>query len=193
MSGPFDQTNTPWPSNNNGVGALINPFGGVPDPGSPGTFYKQTPVSEPTPWLPYRVDNQIGFFNRWYVIEVINEAANTEVIRTLQVDIPGFVYEVVGGAVSTNATALPVGTESRDTFLMRLDYSQNSKLITSQALGSTVCGTAGFPAKVGLSGWKFNRGSSAIFGITPLVANLRINIVLKYIELQAGANFGSLG
>lgn len=191
--GPFDQRQTPWPTVNNGVGALINPFGGVPDPNSPNIFWKQTFVAEPQPWLPYDVNNQIGFFNRWYVVSISNETANTEVIRTIQLDIPGFVYEVSGAAADTTGAALPVGLDSLDSFLLRMDYAQADKLITAPALGSAVCGTGSFPAKVGLSGWKFNRGSTVIFGITPRRSNLRVDIMVKFLEIRAGANFGSLG
>ena len=182
-----------WPTVGGPTGASLSPFSGVPDPNNPNVTWIQTPCSEPAPWLPLAKDNSIGFFVRWYVLQVLNATSSVETLATLQIDIPGFIYEMAGAAIDSTGAALPVGLASLDTFQLRLDHAQGDRLITAPSLGSSVCGTAQFPAKVGLPGWKFNRGSTAFFGITPRRSNLLINVVLKFLEIRAGANFSSLG
>jgi hypothetical protein len=192
VSGPFQ--NAPWPTVNNNSGALLDPFSGVPDPNNANIYWRQTFVSEPAPWLPYDKSNQIGFFNRFYVLPAVNnETVNTTVIRQFQVDIPGFIYELTAAAVDTAGAALPAGLDSLDTFTAQIIHPSGDLLTTRPALGSAIFGDAKFPAKTGLSAWKLNRGSVVNFEITPRRPNLLINILVKFIEIRAGSNFGSLG
>lgn len=185
-NGPFNQQDTPWPTMTNGVGATLEPFSGRPDPNNSNIIWRQTLVDRPMPWLPYDKGGQIGFLCRWYVIQLTNGTANSEVPLPLRFDIPGTLYELAGAARLTTGAALPAPLDS---FLIRLDSNQMNKLIIENSLGSAAVGTAQFPAKVGLSGWEFQRGSVAQFYVTPLFANLQITIVAKFIEVHGGANF----
>ena len=192
MAGPFDQ-NVPWPTRDNNVGALLYPFAGTADAMLPDVVWKQTLVNEPVPVLPFKKDNSIGFFTRWYTANWVNQAANAEVDFPVQVDIPCSLFEITGAACDTAGAALPVGMDARDTFLVRFEHSQNDRLSTAAGLGSAMVGTAGFPAKVGFGTWKFGNGATMHVFVTPLRANLRITINLRVIEIRAGQNFGNLG
>lgn len=174
-------------------GALLDPFSGQPDPnGNSGLVWAQTPLG-PRPWLPYSVNNTVGFFIRIYVVTLDGtDPAGTEVIRPIQVSSPGHVYAITGAARRTDGVALATGQSSLDQFLLRMDHSQGDKLITSPALGSAVVGTAQFPAYVDLNGWKFLNGATIMFGITPLVTNLRVDVTVKFLEIKAGVNYGAL-
>jgi hypothetical protein len=78
---------------------------------------------------------------------------------------------------------------SQDTFLFRLEYTQGDKLHISQRLGSTVVGTAQRPGELGGVGYTINPGATVILGITPLLANLRIDITLVCLEMRGPSNY----
>ena len=152
-----------------------------------GVYYARQPVFEPRPWL--AVDPGVGSQPRRYVTGITGEPANTEVISTIQIDIPGCIYALTGAAYDT------VGNTSAglDQFLVRFEHSTGDRLDTIEALGSALLGTAQFPALIGGVGWNFDRGSTIRVGITPLVANLRIDVVCWMIEQRGPMNWGSLG
>lgn len=185
-----------WPNvNMPGVSASLQP----PDSQlavDPTVRWMRLPLSEPAPWIPYNDQNTIGTFTRIYAVNVTSPtdvAAGTEAIKTIQVDIPGAVCELMGSARTTDGSDFPVGASPRDMFLVRFDHSQGDKLTTQAAIGTAVVGTAERPKKVIGNGWKFGRGSTILLGITPLVTNLRVDITITYVEFRAGANFGQLG
>jgi hypothetical protein len=186
--GAFPTVNFP------GVASSINP----PDSQlsvNPGVQWKQVPMGEPCPWVPFNQEQTIGTFTRMYSVNVstpTDVAAGTEALKTIQIDIPGAVIELMGAACKTDGNALPVGWETNDAFLLRVDHSQGDKLITQSTLGSAVCGTAQRPKKIPGNGWKFGRGSTIVFFITPRLNNLRVDIAITYLEFRAGANFGQL-
>lgn len=130
-----------------------------------------------------------GVQPRDYVVNLSAGTANIEVLRPISVDIPGTVYAMTGGSRDTTGTAFPVGLESLDTFKIRIEHNSNDRFVTQTAYGSAVVGTAARPRLVGASGWIWDRGGTIRVFITPLRANLDIDISLWVIEYRGLQNF----
>ena len=132
----------------------------------------------------------VGTQVRFYSNGILNQAVNTEVIATIQFDIPCRLVALNGAAFSTAVgNALPVGVGPRDCFLFRLEYTQGDRLHVSQRIASTVLGTSERPGEVGGVGWTFDQGATVIIGITPLIANLRIDVTLHCLEMRGQSNY----
>ena len=142
----------------------------------------------------YSTRNDVGYQSRFYSAEVINKdadyAVGTEAIRTVQFDIPCRLIAFTGSSFNTAAgNALPVGVGPRDTFLFRAEYTQGDRLHVAARIASTVVGTSERPGEIGGAGWTINSGASFVLGITPLLANLRINVTLVCLEMRGPSNF----
>lgn len=137
----------------------------------------------------YSTNPKVGYQPRFYSGGIINQAAGAEVIVTVQFDLPCRLIAINGSAVDTTGAALPVGLDPRDTFLFRLEYTTGDRLHITQRLGSTVVGTAQRPGEVGATGYTINQGASVTLGITPLRANLRVDITLHTLEMRGARNF----
>lgn len=170
--------------------------GAAPAPGQPvaalsppslGTFpgFTTGQVYYPELFIP----ENAGVQPRDYVQELLNGVAAVEIVRPIQVDIPGTVYAMCGSAVDSTGAALPVGLDPLDTFLFRLEHNSGDRFTTAPTLGSTVLGRNGLPRLVGARGWMWDRGGTIRIGLTPLRANLRINIALWIIEFRGPQNF----
>ena len=83
----------------------------------------------------------------------------------------------------------PLGVKPNDTYLYRAEYTTGDKLHTSSRLGSTVVGSDENPGEIGGTGYTIDAGASFIIGITPLIANLRIDITLVCLEMRGPRNF----
>lgn len=118
-----------------------------------------------------------------------NPANSAYANQQVTLPVPSVVFNVTGAAVDTTGTALPVGLASLDTFTIEIVMSNNDKKMTAAALGSTVVGTAQRPRQVGPTGWMADMGQSFNLTITPLRANLRIDIVLTAACIYGPASF----
>lgn len=179
------------PSNGH-VNASIDPPSYLNRAFNPAIGWERVPVAYATPWRP--INANIGEQFRRYVADpVTNSPANAEVIRNVKIGIPGVFYAATGSAIDTAAADLPAGLDPRDTFLVRFEHSNGDKIDTQAALGSCLVGTAEAPAEFGGPAWTFDRGATVTIGITPLRANLRIQIVCYFIEYPGPSNYNPQG
>lgn len=156
-----------------------------------GNKWYRTPFYPTAPFVPFNPN--VGTIVRHYSGGIVNQTAGTEVVVNVLFDIPCRLIAINGGAFTTDNSALPVGRNSLDTFLFRLAYTTGERLDISERLGSTVVGTAQRPGELGHAGWSMNAGSSVQLGITPLIANLRVDIVLVCLEMRGASNFAPSG
>lgn len=145
------------------------------------------------PQLLLSTNKYVGHQTRDYGAGILNIPANQQQTATVQFDTPCIIFAITASAVSTAGAALPVGTNPLDTFILAFEHSNGDRLTTSARLGSTICGSAAQPRLVGGNGWVFDRGSTAVFLITPLVANMRIDINLMCIEERGPSNLTNRG
>lgn len=143
------------------------------------------------PTAPFYSSRQdVGYQTRFYSTGVVNATAGSETLAIIQFDLPCRLIAINGSAFNTAAgNALPVGVDPRDTFLFRLEYTTGDKLHITQRLGSTVVGTSQRPGEIGGVGYTIDQGASVTIGITPLLANLRIDITLVCLEMRGPRNF----
>ena len=142
----------------------------------------------------YSTNPNVGYQTRFYSAGLLSTdtdyAVNSESIRRVQFDIPCRLIAINGSSFSTGVgNALPVGVSAQDTFLFRLEYTQGDNLHISQRLGSTVVGYAQRTGEIGGVGYTINPGATVILGITPLLANLRIDITLVCLEMRGPSNY----
>ena len=138
----------------------------------------------------YSTNPNVGYQTRFYSTGTVNATAGSEVLATVQFDLPCRLIAINGSAFNTAAgNTLPAGVDPRDTFLFRLEYTTGDKLHITQRLGSTVCGTSQRPGEIGGVGYTIDQGASVSIGITPLLANLRIDITLVCLEMRGPRNF----
>lgn len=137
----------------------------------------------------YSTDPEVGYMPRYYSAELLNGQINAEVGVQVQVDQPVRVIAINGTAIDTTPAALPAGLSSLDTFLFRLEAGNGDKLHTTARLGSNIVGTASQPGEIGGSGYSIDGGASVFLFITPLRANLRIDITLVCMEIRGPRNF----
>lgn len=141
------------------------------------------------PTAPF-VSNEAGQQVRFYSQGIVNATVGVETVVTVQFDIPCRLAAINGAAFSTaQGNALPVGVGPRDCWLFRLEYTQGDRLHVSQRIASTVVGTSERPGELGGIGWTFDQGAAVVIGITPLIANLRIDVSLHCLEIRGRTNF----
>lgn len=142
----------------------------------------------------YSTNPNVGYQTRFYSAELISTdadyAVGTEAIRNVQFDIPCRLIAFTGSCFSTAAgNALPVGVGPRDCWLFRAEYTQGDRLHVAARIASTVVGTMARPGEIGGTGWTINTGANLTLGITPLLANLRINVTLVCMETRGPTNY----
>jgi hypothetical protein len=157
-----------------------------------------TPAGQPTfykaPFFPtaplFLTNPNVGYMVREYSVGILNQAAGTEVIQPITFDIPVQLIALNGAAFVTLApNALPAGVGPRDCFLFRMERSNGEKIQITSRIASTCVGTAERPGELGGSGLMLDAGSSLQIGITPLLANLRVDIILHCMELRGGSSW----
>lgn len=176
----------------NGVTLSQDYRAAVPNMPSAGELGGKTPGVPPWyrqgfyPTAPfYSTDPMVGYQTRFYSGGIVNATINLEQIVTVQFDIPCRLIAINGASFDTNALT----TGSQNDFLFRLEYTTGDKLHTSARLGSTVVGSSERPGEIGGAGYTIDQGASVILGITPLVANRRIDITLVCLEMRGPRNF----
>lgn len=158
------------------------------------------PFFPTAPW--YSTNPQVGYQVRYYSAGVnYNDAdyvsAGTELIRTVQFDLPVRLIAINGAAIPINAqTGQPDVTSNAFTeqamnlqYLFRAEYTSGDKLHTQSRLASTVVGTSRNPGEIGGHGYNIDQGATLVLGITPLLLNLKIDISLVCLEMRAPRNF----
>jgi hypothetical protein len=153
-------------------------------------WYRE-PVYEPRVFFPN--DLYTAKQIRWRTVTVTGQPANVEVVNFINVDIPSVAYAITGSAFETTGAGLPVGAGRRSVFLARYAHNSGDRLTPVAQLAENVCGTAQFPALIGAAGWVFNRGGSMEVGLTPLLANLRIDLTVWFVEIRSRQNYNPPG
>jgi len=145
----------------------------------------------------YSTNPNVGTQTRFYGATVLRTDAdytvNAELTRTVQFDIPCRLVAFTGSATYNPAGVLArdgfLGMNPLDSFLFRMEYTTGDKLMTGARLGSTVVGTMENPGEIGGVGYTIDQGASVLLGITPLIADLRIDITLVCLEIRGSSNF----
>mgnify|MGYP006919665854 CR=1 FL=1 len=137
----------------------------------------------------YSTDPEVGYMPRFYSGGLLNSAAGTEQPVQVQIDQPVRVIAINASAVDSQGGALPVGLDPLDSFLFRLENGTGDKLHTAARLASTVCGRGWMPGEIGGTGYTIDGGASVFLNITPLRANLRIDVTLVCMEIRGPRNF----
>ena len=150
------------------------------------------------PTAPYISTNPtVGRQTRYYGATLLNSdtdyVVNSAAIRTVQFDIPCRMVAINGGGAyydaGNNIQSLPNGYSINDLFLFSLEYTTGDKLMTGDRVASTVLGNAQNPGEIGGVGFTIDQGASVLLSITPLIANLRIDITLHCLEIRGQRNF----
>lgn len=161
-------------------------MGGRPGTGVP-PFYR-APFYPTAPF--YSTNPDVGYQTRFYSGGILNGAANTQQQVAIQFDLPVRLVAINGKAFTTNATAITVGYAPNDQWLFQLQYSNGDLLHTAPRIASTVVGSAERPGEIGGAGWSIDQGASVVLNITPLIANLRIDVTLVCLEMRGRSNYG---
>ena len=148
------------------------------------------------PTAPYfstnpNVGRQVRYYSGGMIQGDTDYVVGTEAIRTIQFYLPCRVIAVNAVAADTtaaNATAWEASS-GLNTFLLRLEYTTGDRLQITQRIASTYAGSAERPGMIGDFGWNIDQGASVVLGITPLVPNLRIDVVLHCIEMRGNTNY----
>ena len=148
------------------------------------------------PTAPYVSTNpNVGRQVRYYSTGLLNTDADytvgTEAIRTIQFDLPCRVIAINAmGADATAATATAwQASAGLNTFLLRCEYTTGDRLQITQRIASTYAGSGSLPGMIGDFGWNIDQGASIIVGLTPLVPNLRVDVVFHCIEMRGNTNY----
>jgi len=181
---PYQNGGAPWPPPA-GAQATLNPPNLASHARNAPSWY-QKQVYWPELWFP--AGNSIGLQLRRRPISV-TVAANTATPTLVQFDTPTTIYALTAGVQETTGGAFPVGQDPLNLFTIEFIRTQGDRLDTAPALGGALLGTAARPALLGGPGWMFDRGGALQATITPLVNNLRIDVVLMGIEVRGPANF----
>jgi hypothetical protein len=152
-------------------------------------YYPTAPFYSTDP----RVGTQTRFYGATLTYTDADFAVNTEAIRSVQFDIPCRLIAINASSVvydgANQVTGYVAGIDPRDQFLFRVEYTTGDRLHTAARLGSTVVGSFENPGEIGGVGYTIDQGASLILGITPLVANIRIDITLVCLEIRGASNF----
>lgn len=142
------------------------------------------------PQLLLSTNSQVAHATRTYTTGILNQAQNVQSQVVIQFDIPCIVFGMSAACINTAAPAFGVlGGANLDTFTANLEHTNGDRLVTQPVLGSCIFGTAAEPSLVGGNGWVFDRGSSLIVQVTPLVnATQRIDFAFFAIEERGPRN-----
>jgi hypothetical protein len=153
--------------------------------------FARFPFYPTAPW--YSTNPNVGYQVRYYSGGILSTDAdytvNTESVRIVQFDIPCRLIAINGAAVDSTGVVSFTEQTMNLQYLFRAEYTTGDKLHTAARLASTVVGTGNEPGEIGGHGYNIDQGASLILGITPLVANLRIDITFVCLEMRGPRNF----
>lgn len=148
-------------------------------------FYPTAPYYSTNPNVGY----QVRFYSTGLNRTDADYLLNSEAIRAVQFDIPCRVIAINGAAVDGTGVITYTTTNMNLQYLFRAEYTTGDKLTVTARLANTVVGTAENPGEIGGHGYNIDQGASLMIGLTPLVANLRIDITLVCLEMRPPRNF----
>ncbi len=156
------------------------------------------PFFPTAPW--YSTNPNVGYQVRYYSAGILSTDSDFTVggesIRTVQFDLPCRVIAFNGAAVRLSdplvqsATQAPITKQNMNNlYLFRVEYTTGDRLHTTARLASTVIGSGSEPGEIGGHGYNIDQGASLQIGITPLVADVRIDVSIVCLEMRAPQNF----
>jgi hypothetical protein len=148
------------------------------------------PFYPTSPW--YSTNPNVGYQVRFYSTGILSTdndyAVNSEMLRTVQFDLPVRVVAINGAAFGPNISEINMNLQ----YLFRVEYTMGDKLHTEARLASTVLGTSQNPGELGGHGYNVDQGATLICGITPLVEFdelTRVDITFVCLEMRAPRNY----
>lgn len=158
------------------------------------------PFFPTSPW--YSTNPNVGYQVRYYSASVASTDSDftvgTEVTRTVQFDLPCRVIAFNGAAYPTDWSS-PPQINGNDFFpsernmnllyRFRVEYTTGDKLQTNARVASTVVGTGSDPGEIGGHGYNIDQGASLQVSITPLLADITVDVSIVCLEMRAPQNF----
>lgn len=173
-----------------GMAATLNPpnttqrlINGVP--------FDMVRLGDPIAWLPF--SPSIAWMSLDNVANITNETANTSIPVRLSFDVPTVIYKIAA-AVRNTAGAAIGGQFGNvlDTFTIQVSLTGSGRLFqTTPVSGSTICGTAEFPRILDIP-WRFDPGATLQVSLTPLIANLLVDVVFYAVQLPGATNITAM-
>lgn len=149
------------------------------------------PFYPTAPW--YSTNPNVGYQVRFYSTGCLSTDADynplTELTRNVQFDIPCRLIAINGAAIDRTGVIAYTEQTMNLQYLFRVEYTTGDRLHVTSRLASTVVGTMQNPGEIGGHGYNIDQGASVTVGITPLVANLRIDITFVCLEMRPPRNF----
>ena len=149
------------------------------------------PFYPTAPW--YSTNPNVGYQVRFYSAGCQSTDADytvgSELIRNTQMDIPGRIIAINGACVDRTGAIVYTEETMNLQYLYRLEYTTGDRLHTTARLAASVLGSGRYPGEIGGHGYNVDQGASVTCGITPLVANLRIDISYVALEMRPPRNF----
>lgn len=196
----------PWPTQQNGLLASMTPDSlrtgaAAMDPnfnpvatGPVPIMYSRQDMSGPHPWMPYTPDGTSGQMLRYPRLSVdcpTDVAANSSIIRSLQSDFPSAIVQATA-AVRGSGFDPAVDPNPLNYFTVSAFFAgSGDRLIPEETIGSAFFGTGQFPRYLVGPSWKLQAGGTPLqFVITPLVNNIRIDLMFAIVEVVIGSNYG---
>jgi len=158
------------------------------------------PFYPTAPW--YSTNPNVGYQVRYYSAALASTDSDfnvgSEVTRTVQFDLPCRVIAFNGASAPTDwssppqingADFLPSKINMNLLYRFRVEYTTGDKLQTAARLAETVLGTGSEPGEIGGHGYNIDQGASLQLSITPLLADITIDISIVCLEMRAPQNF----
>lgn len=173
--------------------ATLNPPNDGSRVGPGGVTYEEVPMAEPRPWMP--IDTNIAWMLNDRVVSLTAGTINVEQPINISFDLDTRVYALTASCYSTAGAAVPATgfPDSLSMFRVQFKMAQGRQFQTTSAPGITVLGTGQRPRYLGRPAWRFQGGSTLVVNVTPLAANLQIDIVLYAVEIASGNNISQIG
>ena len=142
----------------------------------------------------YSTNPNVGYQTRYYSAGLTSTdtdyAINSEATRRIQFDLPCRLIAINGSAQTTDGVIGRITGDPRDLFLISLQYTTGDQILIGSRIASNVCGSADTNfGELGGTGYSIQTGASLSIGITPLFADLRIDIVLVCLEMRGSTNY----
>ena len=158
------------------------------------------PFYPTAPW--YSTNPNVGYQVRYYSTTLASTDSDftvgSEVTRTVQFDLPCRVIAFNGAAAPTDWSSppqingvdfLPDEKNMNLLYRFRVEYTTGDKLQTAARYASTVLGTGSYPGEIGGHGYNIDQGASLQVSLTPLLADITIDISIVCLEMRAPQNF----
>lgn len=173
-----------------GMAATLNPptstqrlINGVP--------FDMVRLGDPLAWLPF--SPSIAWLSLDYTANITNQTANASTPVRLGFDTPTVIYKI-GAAVRDTSGAAIGGQfgDVLDTFLIQCVLTGSGRLFqTTPTSGSAICGTAQRPRVLDFP-WRLEPGANLSVNLTPLIANLYVDVTFYTVQLPGATNITAM-